>query len=353
MPRAATPTTPSPISTSRSRSIRRTRSPTTIAAWRCAAKATTTAPSPTSARRSSSTRTTRSPIYNRGIAYRSRGDLDRSLADLDQSIKLDPKNADAYFERASAYYDKRDYDRAIADLNQAINVKPDYTAAFNVRGMAYNGKGDSDRAIADFDQALRIDPKFAAALSNRGDAYPEEARIRPRHRRFRSGDQGQSELRRRLLQPRPRPSGQARLQAGGRRLHARHQARSEKRRCLQRPRARLCPPERRRTRLPRFRPGHQAQSALGGGLVTIAASRTYERRDLDHAIADLSQAIRLDPRDAIAVHGRGPRLSRTARFRPRHRRFRSGAAARSEIHRRLCRPRQCLSGQRRLRPRHP
>jgi tetratricopeptide (TPR) repeat protein len=108
---------------------------------------------------------------NRGIAYNDKGDNDRAIADFNQAIRLDPNYAIAYSNRGNAYYSKGDYDRAIADFNQAIRLDPNFAAAYSNRGNAYNNKGDNDRAIADFNQAIRLDPNLAIAYYNRGIAY--------------------------------------------------------------------------------------------------------------------------------------------------------------------------------------
>src|SRR6185369_10933182 len=60
--------------------------------------------------------------FNRGDAYREKGDLDGALADLDQAIKADPRNPSYYSTRSHVLYEKRDYERAIADLTQAIKL---------------------------------------------------------------------------------------------------------------------------------------------------------------------------------------------------------------------------------------
>jgi lipoprotein NlpI len=108
---------------------------------------------------------------NRGSAYLDKRDYDRAIADYDQAIRLDPKNANVYTNRGNAYRSKGDYDRAIADQDQAIRLDPKYALAYNNRGSAYGSKGDYDRAIADYDQAIRLDPKSALAYRNRGSEY--------------------------------------------------------------------------------------------------------------------------------------------------------------------------------------
>ena len=90
------------------------------------------------------------------------GDTDRALADFDQAIKLDPKDALAYSNRGFAWRTKGDMARAAADYEQAIKLDAGNASAFYNRGNAYYEKRDFDRAIADFDQALKINPTYTA-----------------------------------------------------------------------------------------------------------------------------------------------------------------------------------------------
>src|SRR5436190_14632486 len=56
--------------------------------------------------------------FNRGDAYREKGNLDNAIKDLGESLNLDSRNAAAYFSRAAAYRAKGDLDSALADLDQ-------------------------------------------------------------------------------------------------------------------------------------------------------------------------------------------------------------------------------------------
>ena len=49
-------------------------------------------------------------FYGRGVAYESKGDHDKAIADYTEAIRLDPKSADAYCDRAGAYMGKGSYD---------------------------------------------------------------------------------------------------------------------------------------------------------------------------------------------------------------------------------------------------
>jgi tetratricopeptide (TPR) repeat protein len=109
--------------------------------------------------------------YNRGLAYDTKGDHDRAVADYDKSIELNPKDADRYFARGAAYDDEGDYDRAIADFDTAIGLKPDYADAYYSRGRAYRQKGNYDRAIADYDKDIELNPTDVDGYRGRGLAY--------------------------------------------------------------------------------------------------------------------------------------------------------------------------------------
>ena len=50
-------------------------------------------------------------FYDRGLAYESKGDHDKAIADHTEAIRLDPKFADAYDGRACAYVGKGTYDQ--------------------------------------------------------------------------------------------------------------------------------------------------------------------------------------------------------------------------------------------------
>ena len=142
-------------------------------------------------------------LFNRGEAYREKGDLDNAIKDLGGSIDLDGKNAVAFFNRAPrfapraeldaaiadlrsgdqdrpqqcrriystrshAYYEKHDYERAIADLTQAIRLNPRNTLTIYNRAMAYRAKGEPERAVPDFDLVLKINPADAFAITTAG-----------------------------------------------------------------------------------------------------------------------------------------------------------------------------------------
>lgn len=79
--------------------------------------------------------------------------------------------ADAYFSRGYEYDQLKQHQRAIADYDQAIVLRPGNSMAFNNRGFSYDELGDSAHAVQDYDQAIRLDPANTRALNNRGNLH--------------------------------------------------------------------------------------------------------------------------------------------------------------------------------------
>ena len=109
--------------------------------------------------------------YNRARILRIRNDLDRALADASESIRLNRNFALSPYIRGLVHTDLKNYDSAIADLTDAINLDPKLALAFGARGRAYQLKRDYNRAIVDYTEAIRVDPSYALAYNNRGTAY--------------------------------------------------------------------------------------------------------------------------------------------------------------------------------------
>ena len=113
--------------------------------------------------------------YNRrGFVHLEKLAFDKAIADFDQAIRLNPKSEHNYNNRGLALLQKGDVERAIVDLNQALAINPKAVSALNNRGLAYGLKGKHDLAILDYDDAIRIDPRSYESFTNRGIAYREK-----------------------------------------------------------------------------------------------------------------------------------------------------------------------------------
>jgi tetratricopeptide (TPR) repeat protein len=61
---------------------------------------------------------------NRGSAFGNKGDLDRAIADFNQAILLNPKEAKACYNRGAALELKRSLQAAFADLKMHARLAP-------------------------------------------------------------------------------------------------------------------------------------------------------------------------------------------------------------------------------------
>ncbi|MCH9051327.1 MAG: tetratricopeptide repeat protein [Proteobacteria bacterium] len=111
---------------------------------------------------------------NRGLAYKSKGQWDRAIADFSEAIRLKPDFVTAFNNRGNAYYGKGQFDRAIKDYDKAIHLNPDLAEAFSNRGNVYRKKGQFDRAIEDYDKAIHLKPEDGRIFANRGLAYEKK-----------------------------------------------------------------------------------------------------------------------------------------------------------------------------------
>ena len=109
--------------------------------------------------------------HDRAFEYYGKRDNDRAIANFNAAIRIDPRNADAFYGRGNAWSEKLDNVRAFADYNHAIRLDPNHAAALNNRGVAWLTVGQNDRAVADFSAAIRIDPRDADYYNNRGNAW--------------------------------------------------------------------------------------------------------------------------------------------------------------------------------------
>ena len=109
--------------------------------------------------------------YNRGNTYDDLGQHQRAIQEFDEALRLDPQFAEIYVNRGLAYADLSQHQRAIQEYDEAIRLNPQFVLAYYNRGLAYGNLGQHQRAIQDFDAAIRLDPQLADAYAGRAMVY--------------------------------------------------------------------------------------------------------------------------------------------------------------------------------------
>jgi tetratricopeptide (TPR) repeat protein len=80
----------------------------------------------------------------------------KSIADCDTAIILDPKNVGAYGNRGYAYSNMGRYEDAIKDYTQLLALNPKAALTYNYRGYAYLKLKKYKEALDDYDAAIKI-----------------------------------------------------------------------------------------------------------------------------------------------------------------------------------------------------
>lgn len=79
-----------------------------------------------------------------------------------QAVDLDPRNVPFRTRLAASLYRSGDVDGALAQLNQALTYEPkDANALFNLGMIKLQGKGDSKGAVATWRQLLKTNPDLS------------------------------------------------------------------------------------------------------------------------------------------------------------------------------------------------
>ncbi len=102
--------------------------------------------------------------------------FDQALEFLNDFLRLNPFDAEAYAFRGSIFDGMDQPEKAIADYNEAIRLNPNYADAYNKRSQSYSVLLDHQRAADDASEAIRLDPHLLLAYINRAAAYSELGR---------------------------------------------------------------------------------------------------------------------------------------------------------------------------------
>ena len=107
----------------------------------------------------------------RGAAFAARRDYPSAIADFTRAIELEPNESRHYHDRAMARLNNRQPVLGMSDLSQTLKLKPDDLQALAVRGELYLSQKDLTAAQADFDAAMRLAPQDREMALRFANAY--------------------------------------------------------------------------------------------------------------------------------------------------------------------------------------
>ena len=116
-------------------------------------------------------------LYRRGQVYASKGAYDLAIKDFGDTIRLNPRDVEAYNNRCWTRTVVGELQSALRDCNEALRLRPNFVDALDSRGLVNLKSGLNKNAVADFDAALRINPRLTSSLYGRGLARQRSGAI--------------------------------------------------------------------------------------------------------------------------------------------------------------------------------
>jgi tetratricopeptide (TPR) repeat protein len=114
---------------------------------------------------------------NRGRTWSAKGEHRKAVEDYGRAISLDPQNASIYYDRGSASLSLGEPSPALSDFNQAIGIDPNNALYFQSRGWAWFVARNIERALADLDKAIELNPRFAHAYFQRANVLSAASKL--------------------------------------------------------------------------------------------------------------------------------------------------------------------------------
>lgn len=92
-------------------------------------------------------------------------DITSTETNLNQAIKLNPNNYEAYYEFGVLETSRKNYDKAINYYSKAIKLNPQNDSYYVARAITYGFQSKLKEAIDDANKAIEINPKNGPAYS--------------------------------------------------------------------------------------------------------------------------------------------------------------------------------------------
>jgi lipoprotein NlpI len=103
----------------------------------------------------------------RALAYRGLGRFGDAISDFTKFIESKP-GPTAYLQRSFCYSELDEHEKSLADIDNAILLDPMARGAYRQRGRAQFKMGKVQESIADFDRAAELEPNTKNDLWERG-----------------------------------------------------------------------------------------------------------------------------------------------------------------------------------------
>ena len=106
---------------------------------------------------------------DRGNLFLNAAKYDEAIADFTQALTLDSKNLAALADRGLSHVWKRQFDLAETDLAAAERLDPRNATVLRARGLLAESKGDCEAAVDEYTKSLQVESSSSFALGHRAE----------------------------------------------------------------------------------------------------------------------------------------------------------------------------------------
>ncbi len=114
----------------------------------------------------------------RGLYYLQKGENEKAAEDFAHLVEADADNASAQAELAEALMELQKYDEAKQHIDMALELRPGFAVAYKLRAKVHLLEENLSAAVADLDDALHANPRDLSAMLMRAHVMQMQGKIK-------------------------------------------------------------------------------------------------------------------------------------------------------------------------------